>query len=195
MSVQMKETFVPKRTLTPLQNMYVEAYFKCDGNVVCIAEKIDRTRFHVYEMAKAKIVQDKIDVELKRRGPLLPVKPKEKKVIFNVAKQDRVRLLWKVANRGAELIYDKEGNEVMSNPATTVSAIRTINEMLPGSLAPKELDVNVTVEDRRTEAEIADNISVLMQKYSALKNVTDTQVIESRALPTIDMDNISDEDE
>jgi len=175
--------------LTPLQNMFVKSYFKCDGNMLCIARGLDRSEQHVYQIAKAQVVQDAIEKETQKRGPL----PERPKVVFTVAKQDRVRLLWKVANQGAEMIYDKEGNEVMSNPATTVSAIRTINDMLPGSLAPKELDVNVTVEDRRTEAEIADNISLLMQKYTALKDVTDEQVIESRALPTIDVGDISDE--
>ena len=169
--------------LTALQELFVEAFFECDGSISCVAKRIDRSVQHASSINKSPRIQTAIAMrtrELARNVGKMPD--------FTVSKPERLELLWKIANQGIELIYDKEGNQVMSAPATSVSAVRTINEMLPGSLAPKEIDINVKVEDKRTEQEIRDSIQALTAEYTKLasiEGVTEKDISKTRALPDI----------
>lgn len=170
-----------ERKLTPLQIMYVDAYFDRKGNMGLIAADIERTLEHACNIGKSKHVQQHIAKRMKN-GTVY-----NKGVEFIVSKPERIEILWGIAQKGVELIYDKEGNQVMSSPATSVSAVRTINEMVAGSLAPKEVEVTVK-DDTRTEAEIRANIARLTKQYnelSVIEGVTDDDVAKTRELPKV----------
>ena len=64
--------------------------------------------------------------------------------------------------------------------------------MLPGSLAPQQVDVNVKIEDKRNEQEIKDSILALTTEYTrlaALEGVNEKIIAKSEALPAIDITN------
>ena len=169
--------------LTALQELFVEKFFECDGKLPCVAKGISRSIQQVATMNKSTRVVQAIAMRsraLARNAGKMPD--------FAVSKPERLELLWKIANQGVELIYDKEGNQVMQSPATSVSAVRTINEMTVGSLAPKELDVNIKVEDKRNELELRASIEELTREYTklaAIEGVTEKDVSKTRALPDI----------
>lgn len=170
--------------LTPLQELFVDAYFECQGKLTCVAKKIDRTIQHVSQMNKSPRIQHRIAL----RNNVLTKSLSTKMPDFRVSKPERLELLWKIANQGVELIYDKEGNQVMQSPATSVSAVRTINEMVAGSLAPKEVDINVQVQDTRSEQEIRASIEKLTHEYNKLasiEGVTEKDISKTRELPDI----------
>lgn len=169
--------------LTALQEMFVEAFFECDGKISCVAKRINRSVEHASQINKVSKVAKAIAMRTRSMARNIGKMPD-----FAVSKPERLELLWQIAKQGVELIYDKEGNEVMSNPATAVSAVRTINEMLPGSLAPKEVDINVKIEDKRSEQEIRDSIVALTAEYtqlSAISGITERDVAKTRELPDI----------
>lgn len=166
--------------LTALQELFIDSYFECDGKLPCVAKSISRSIQQVATMNKSPRICQAIAMRNKvlTRNIKMPD--------FAVSKPERLALLWKIANQGVELIYDKEGNEVMQSPATSVSAVRTINEMVAGSLAPKELDISVKIEDTRSEQEIRDSILALTAEYSklaAIEGVTERDVNKTRELP------------
>ena len=168
--------------LTPLQVLYVKAHSEHGGSPKLIAESIGRSIPHVCSMAKSPSIQRAIALQNKSDARNL-VMPE-----YSVSRGERIELLWNLAQRGVSLIYDKEGNEVMSAPATAVSAVRTINEMVAGSLAPKEIEVTVT-DDTRSEQEIRDNIAKLTKEFNsltAIEGVTEQEIQETRALPAIE---------
>jgi len=109
---------------------------------------------------------------------------------FAVTRGERIELLWNLAQEGVSKIYDKEGNEVMMAPATAVSAVRTINDMVAGSLAPKEIEVTVK-NDTRSEEEIRANIAKLTAEFNsltAIEGVTEQDIQDTRMLPVIEDD-------
>lgn len=172
------------KPLTALQELFVEAFFECDGKISCVAKKLDRSVEHASQINKVSKVQRAIAMRTRVLAKNVGKMPD-----FAVSKPERLELLWKIANQGIELIYDREGNQVMQSPATSVSAVRTINEMLPGSLATKELDINVKIEDKRTELEIRESIQALTAEYTvlaSLEGVTEKDVSKTRALPDIE---------
>ena len=172
----MKDVFPvskPPNDLTPLQNLIVDTYFEHDCNVNQTAIALNR------DPANVKIVLNSIKV---RKETALRSKHLMKQAVgkarFDVSKEDRVQLLWKIAQEGVEKTYDKEGNQVMASPATSVSAVRAINEMLPGSLAPKEVELTIQ-NDTRSEEEIRNNIAKLTKEYNslvAIEGVTEQDV-------------------
>jgi len=169
--------------LTALQELFVDAFFECDGKISQVAKKIDRSVEHAASINRSPRVAQAIAMRSRSVAKNVGKMPD-----FHVSKPERLELLWQVATRGVELIYDKEGNEVMSNPATAVSAVRTINEMLPGSLAPKEVDISVKIEDKRSEQEIKDSIATLTAEFNALvaiEGVTECDIAKTRELPNI----------
>lgn len=169
--------------LTPLQESFVEAFFECDGNITCTAKRIGRTVEHASNLNKVSKVQMAIAMRTRKMAKNVGKMPD-----FRVSKPERLELLWKIANQGVELIYDKEGNQVMQSPATSVSAVRTINEMVAGSLAPKEVDINVQVQDTRSEQEIRASIEKLTHEYNKLasiEGVTEKDISKTRELPDI----------
>jgi len=104
---------------------------------------------------------------------------------YEVSKSKRLQFLWRLAEGGAERIYDREGNHVMANPAVSISAVRAINDMTTGSYAPKEVEVTVK-DDTRTEAEIRANITKLTEQYNSLaviEGVTEKEIKAVSRLP------------
>ena len=173
--------------LTEVQTALVNNYFDCEESPSKLAEYLAKPLILVETLLSSKPVRRAIVYRTKQVTDLIR---KEEK--FNVHKEDRLQLLWTIAQNGVNKIYDKEGNEVMSSPATSVSAIRTINEMLPGSLAPQQVDVNVKIEDKRNEQEIKDSILALTTEYTrlaALEGVNEKVIAKSEALPAIDITN------
>lgn len=169
------------KELTALQKLYVDAHFEHGGKTVEIAKAIGRTVEHASGMRKSPRIQKAIAFRQTdfARGIKMPE--------FSVTRGERIELLWNLAQEGVRKIYDKEGNEVMMAPATAVSAVRTINDMVAGSLAPKEIEVTVK-DDTRSEQEIRDNIAKLTAEYNSLaviEGVTETDISETRALPDI----------
>ena len=169
------------KDLTPLQKMYVDAHFEYGGNKTKISENIGRSLQHICDLSTTPSVQKAI--AFRQTDFARGVKHPE----FAVTRGERIELLWNLAKEGVSKIYDKEGNEIMSAPATAVSAIRTINEMVAGSLAPKEVEVTVK-DDTRSEQEIRDNIAKLTAEFNsltAIEGVTEKDIAETRALPDI----------
>ncbi|RKZ99017.1 MAG: hypothetical protein DRQ42_08375 [Gammaproteobacteria bacterium] len=160
------------RPLTEKQAAYMEHYFECNGLPTCIMNKAG-----FEDVANTNRIgkSQRIQMEIVRRSRAMNAKFMPKASDFDVSKADRMELLWIIAQGGAERITDKEGNMVFMNPAVSVSAIRTINEMLPGSLAPKEVEITHKV-DNRSEQEIRDNIAKLNAEYQSLVAI-DGQVI------------------
>ena len=126
-----------------------------------ISDDMQRDRANCYKMMKS----DTVQMELARRST-----ERASKLLvdntFQCTRDERLQLLWKVANDSAKLIYDKEGNEVLMNGAVSVSAVRAMNDMIDGSYATKETNVNIKIEDKRTEKEISDNIRKLTEQFS-----------------------------
>ena len=173
------------KPLSPLQTLYVEAFFKHQGVQTKIAEDIGRSREQCYAMQKS----DRVRLAISRRNTEMAVDlVKDPSAV--VTKTERIELLWQIAQDGASKIYDKEGNEVMMAPATSVSAIRSINEMISGSLAPKEVEVTVK-NDTRTESEIRANILKLTAEYNSLaviEGVSESDIQEAETLPALDVE-------
>ena len=97
---------------------------------------------------------------------------------YKVEKSNQIKLLWDIAQTGAGLIYDREGNEILMNPASSIAAIRTISD-LQGDFAPKEQIVTLDVKDERSVEEIQANVKMLMAEYNQLalnSGTTDGQV-------------------
>lgn len=151
------------RPLTAIQEAYMEYYFDCEGSPSCITKRAGfKDKDNTAKIGKTKRIQIEIARRTRQMGKsIMAVKD------FNVSKEDRMELLWLIAQGGAERITDKEGNMVFMNPAVSVSAIRTINEMLPGSLAPKEVEITHK-QDIRTEQEIRESIAKLNKEYQSL---------------------------
>ena len=171
--------------LSPLQILFVDAYQKHGANMIAVSEEIGRSREHCYSFLKS----TKVQMELSRRnkGHAIEIL-KDPNLV--TTKTERIELLWQIAQDGASKIYDKEGNEVMMAPATSVSAIRSINEMVSGSLAPKEVEVTVK-DDTRTEAEIRANILKLTAEYNSLaviEGVSESDIQEAETLPALDVE-------
>ena len=184
------------RPLTDKQEEYMRHYFVCDGSATCIAKAMDWNtpdgqpdRQSAQRMGKQKRIQIEIARRVQQQGAQLFMNKQ-----FNVAKEDRLELLWMIAQGGAERITDKEGNMVFMNPAVSVSAIRTINEMLPGSLAPKEVEITHK-QDTRSEQEIRENIARLNEEYQSLiaidgNTITlkESDIKKSESLPLVTPD-------
>ena len=187
----MNESFTAK-PLTIKQELFLEHYFDCEGSPTCIAERagwMDKSgkpdRSNVDNMRKTRRMQ----IEIARRTNQM-----SKTVMttrdFNVSKEDRLELLWMIAQGGAERITDKEGNMVFMNPAVSVAAVRTINEMLPGSLAPKEIEITHK-QDNRSEQEIRDNIAKLNAEYQSLVAIDGQVIREEDVLAVTDLPEVT----
>ncbi len=177
------------KPLTEKQELYMQYYFECDGSPTCIAKKAG---FRDRRVAATIGMSTRVKLEIARRAKheaahYQKLTTRE----FKVPKEARLELLWRIAEGGAERITDKEGNMVFMNPAVSVSAIRTINEMLPGSLAPKEVEITHK-QDTRTEDEIKASIAKLQEEYQQLVAIDGTSILlkekdikKSESLPMV----------
>ena len=174
------------KPLSPLQSLFIDAYWKHEGSLARVAETIQRSIQQCCAMMKSSRVQLELARGNHRKAVEMVQRPD-----FVVTKAERIEILWQIAKEGASKIYDKEGNEVMMAPATSVSAVRTINDMVEGSLAPKQSEITVKVEDNRTEAEVRASIAKLTAEYNALAvidGVTDDDIDEVMSLPSTNVE-------
>ena len=173
----------PSTPLTAIQSQFVDAYFECEGKMPCVAKKMGKATAQVHTISnvrKVKLALAQRSAEYARNMGANPD--------FQVSKSERLELLWNIAKTGAERITDKEGNMIMAAPAVSVSAIRTINDMVPGSLAPKEVEVTHKV-DNRTEEEIRENIARLNEEYQSLIAI-DGEVLEAKVQEVTDLPKV-----
>jgi len=154
-----------RRDLTERDEQFVKVFFECNGDFVHVAEKMGMTSSsEVKRMGRSPKIQHEIMRQLKHRTNVV-AKIDVKR--FDVSKDDRMELLWNIAQGGAERIIDKEGNAVFMNPGVSVSAIRTLNEMIPGSVAPTQVEITHKRETR-TEAEVMQDIKSLQAEINGL---------------------------
>jgi len=181
-------------SLSPLEHSFVKAYGDCGGNTECISRALGRGVQDLKIIASNDVVRSAIQEE---------VQSSKKK--FTVTKEDRLNLLWYIAEQGTKAIYDREGNEIMANAPASVAALRTMNDMVDDSFSAKPASVvvshNTHTVDTRTESEISSNIKKLLQKYDRLKELdvalaNDVPAIVSRSgLDVEDYDYESEEKE
>lgn len=154
-----------RRDLTDQDVQFVKVFFECNGDFVQVAEKMGiKTANEVKNKGRSPKIQHEIMRQLKHRTNLVAEVDVKR---FDVTKDDRMELLWSIAQGGAERIIDKEGNAVFMNPGVSVSAIRTLNEMIPGSIAPTQVEITHKRETR-TEAEVMNDIKSLQADINAL---------------------------
>lgn len=85
---------------------------------------------------------------------------------FNITRSQKLELLWKIAETGADMGFDKMGNQIMLNPGVSVTAIREMNLMVGDHEATKS-EVQITKIDR-TEAELVERIRMLRNEFENL---------------------------
>ena len=150
------------KPLTLMQSRFVDAWFKCDEDKKCVRDvmkwkKADR----VANMLRSDRVQLEIAERRKTTHSMAMAMSK-----FNISKDKKMELLWEIAKAGAEQGYDKVGNRIMVNPASSVQAIRELNTM-QGHVAPTQTELTVTHEVR-SEREIKTHILELQQEVQSL---------------------------
>jgi len=161
------------KALSPLDIMVLDTYLRENGDIHNTAKITGK---------EPKAIQN-ITLKIQSKQYLALNKNKVKHA-FTKSKEARLEFLWKVAENGASLIYDKEGNEIMMSPAVSVAAVRAMNDMIEGSYAPKEITHKHTTETR-SEQEIRDNIKKLNAEYAQLaviEGVTEKQIQQTQAL-------------
>lgn len=117
----------------------------------------------------------KIQVEIARRKGVLHAWLSTQHALGGVTREMKAQLLWEVAKAGAERGFDKEGNPIMINPASTISAVRELNSMA-GHHAPTVVEQKVEVV-HRSELEIKANIQSLQAEVTELLSI-EGEVIE-----------------
>lgn len=154
-----------RRDLTDRDAQFVKVFFECNGDFVHVAEKMGiKSADEVKRLGRSPKIQHEIMRQLKHRTNIAAEVDVKR---FDVSKDDRMELLWSIAQGGAERIIDKEGNAIFMNPAVSVSAIRTLNEMIPGSIAPTQVEVTHKRETR-TELEVMQDIKSLQAEINSL---------------------------
>lgn len=167
--------------LGPLQKKYVDSYVKHNGDLDAVSEDMMRPKTWCYSYPKtyAKIhraiesrmtgihgVKD-MGMTFTEEGT---ISNRPQDIASGISSlEDRVKLLWKVANRAAGFVYDKEGNEVMMNPNVSVAAVRAITD-ITGEWAPKESVQEINVRDDRSVDEIRGNVEELLSEYQSLNS-------------------------
>jgi len=161
--------------LTPMQRLVVQSMVKNAYNKKASMSELGKNPHQM----EAYLTMPKVAkaLEYYKRGlTSLPdaVAPQD----YKVEKSSQIKLLWNIAQTAAGMIYDREGNEVLMNPAGAIAAVRTISD-LQGDFAPKEQHVMVDVKDERSVEEIQANVKMLMAEYQQLAinaGATDSQV-------------------
>ena len=159
-----------KRPLTKKQKQVFDAYYECGKKAGPAAKKLGVDKRNFYTTLKHPNVQWHIanrDMALEHH--YLGNND------FTVTKTDKMELLWKIAKAGAERGYDKQGNEVMLNPQTSVSAIAQLNAM-QGHNAPTEVKVTKV---EKSEEELKDSIQQLRQEFEDLLAIEGEVILES----------------
>lgn len=158
--------------LTPLRRTFVELYLE-HRDLDKVAKIMGRTPGWANMLRLTPKVNNAIEYRLKGVHDMPEVQRVPTRLDASTTAMDlvpleeRVKLLWAIAQEGAGKIYDKEGNEIMMNPTVSVAAIKAITD-ISGEWAPKESHVDVAVRDTRTVSEIKDNVESLMAEYTVL---------------------------
>ena len=180
-SLATTKSFTPllARGLNANQKATVDAYIECDGDVALTAKRLGKKANTVHECINSSTVQAylmRYTGAMARRANGNPD--------FNITKTDRLNMLWLIAKRGTEDLYDKEGNCLMQNPAASISAIRTISDLV-GDWAPKEQHVKVEVTHKDiSEQQLDADIHALTAEYERLQDMTTEE--EVREITTLD---------
>lgn len=151
-----------KLELNELQRKFVDTYFECNESPARTARAMNwPDRGRVSSMLKS----EKVAIEIARRKGQMDLF-KQNNDTFNISREERIKLLWSIAQAGAERGYDRQGNKIMMNPAAAISAVREINLMM-GDNAPDKVEVSL-MPDNRTESEIIQSIRQLTHEAEAL---------------------------
>ena len=154
--------FIDKRKLTELQARFCDSYLLCNKNMIATTKFIGISDKHGYDILKS----ERVKLELASRCS------KSVNGYYQVINTHRVSngfkldLLWNVAQKGASLIFDRVGNQVLMNGASAVRSIRAMNAM-DGDSKPVPV-VNVAVVDNRSVDEIHASIQNLYAEAKAL---------------------------
>ena len=183
--------------LPPSQILFVETFLRLNGVLKNVAIEMGKTLPQVYGIASQPKIVNAINYMSNSVNAIPDVLPEEP---YKVEMSSRLKLLWAIAQETSSKIYDKEGNEILMNPASSIAAIRTISD-LQGDFAPKEQFVTVDIKDDRSVEEIQNNIKMLMAEYQQLSlngGATDNQVNKVLKGPKpmiIEHESEEDEDE
>jgi hypothetical protein len=85
---------------------------------------------------------------------------------FDITRSQKLELLWRIAETGTDMGFDKMGNSIMLNPQVSVAAIREMNLMV-GDHEAQKTEVTVTKVER-TEAELVERIRTLRSEFESL---------------------------
>lgn len=86
--------------------------------------------------------------------------------LAGITREMKAQLLWEVADAGRQPGFDREGNAILVNPASTIQAIRELN-LMTGHHAPTVVEQTVT-HVRRSEIEIKASIAELEAEAKSL---------------------------
>lgn len=176
-TTQLMDGRVDQKTLDlcPMHRLFVETYLKNSEDKRQTASDLGKTAKQIDEYLHIPKVMRAL--EYYKRGVIgIPNTEVDKE--YKVEKSSQIKLLWDIAQTAAGKIYDREGNEVLMNPAGAIAAVRTISD-LQGDFAPKEQHMTVDVKDERSVEEIQANVKMLMAEYQQLAlnaGATDNQV-------------------
>ena len=163
--------------LTMLQNLFVTNYINCGQDLSETGKMMGRTTQSTRSFLASEKVQHAISNRLKvepiaMRSSLVA---KDEVPFSQASKEQKLDMLWGLARKASELIYDKEGNEVIMNGAVAVSAVRTMNDMT-GDWAPKEQNITIDIKDERSISEVKSSIDTLMAEYVTLSGEVNSEV-------------------
>lgn len=162
---------ITKMRVTPLQEKFVEAWFKCKEDHRCTSHEMGWIESYkqTYRMLRSKSVQWLIAQRKRRISELRALEAQD----FNISKSAKMELLWEIAKAGTERGFDKQGNSVMLNPQSSIQAVAQLNQM-QGHNAPTEVDVRVH-DETRSEKEIVAHIQELRAEMDDLLSLSYTK--------------------
>jgi len=148
--------------LSPRQTEFVHHYVDQEEHVHRTAKAMGwKSDTRVVEMLKIPKVAAVLYAQKMRVTELRAASTK-----FDITKSQKLELLWKIAETGADMGFDKMGNAIMLNPGVSVAAIREMNTMVGDHEATKS-EVVVTKIDR-TESELIERIRMLRNEFENL---------------------------
>lgn len=165
------------QTLTAIQAEFVNAY-------LYNGESPEETRkamgWKERGQASGMLRVPKIRTEIARRKGELAEYVLRQGALAGVSKEMRASLLWEVAQAGAVPGFDKEGNQVLVNPGSTIQAIRELN-LMTGAHAPVVSETQVTVT-KRNEIEIKASILELQEEAASLIALANDVAVDDAVL-------------
>ena len=155
-----------KLELNALQRKFIDTYFDCNESPARTARAMNwPDRGRVSSMLKS----EKVAIEIARRKGQMDLFMHNNDT-FNISREERIKLLWSIAQAGAERVYDRQGNMIMMNPVASISAIREINLMM-GDNPSTQIEV-IAEPDRRSESEIRQNVRRLITEFNKVATLS-----------------------